>query len=297
MSIVRVIRSFMTLRKEHKMPSRKAAPQKEPTIPPNRAIRALTGQVESLQKLKLRRYDEAESDEREWQHTTQGIVEVAFGNPSTALTNFRMATAAGVHNLMGISPQQCQINFEMRIKEHEALLRSLISTLQLQLPKEEIAEHQRRFSHGTSASRKAALGTKIFIGHGRSGVWMDLRDFLERRLKLDCTEFSSESAAGVSTKERLEEMLDQSSFAFLVMTAEDERLDGTRHARENVIHECGLFQGRLGFKRAIVLLEQGCAQFSNIGGLTHIPFPTGNITAACEEIRRVLEREGLLENG
>ena len=28
-----------------------------------------------------------------------------------------------------------------------------------------------------------------------------------------------------------------------------------------------------------------------------VPFPAGNITAASEEIRRVLEREGLLENG
>jgi hypothetical protein len=49
-----------------------------------------------------------------------------------------MATAAGVHNMRGISPQQCQANFEAWIKEHEALLRSLISTLQLQLPEEEI---------------------------------------------------------------------------------------------------------------------------------------------------------------
>lgn len=142
-----------------------------------------------------------------------------------------------------------------------------------------------------------ALGTKIFIGHGRSSVWRELKDFLADRLKLDCVEFNSESAAGVATKERLEEMLRQSGFAFLVLTAEDERVDGTRHARENVIHECGLFQGWLGFKRAIVLLEQGCAQFSNIHGLTHIAFPTGSITAAYEEIRRVLEREGLIREG
>ena len=27
------------------------------------------------------------------------------------------------------------------------------------------------------------------------------------------------------------------------MTAEDEHADGTKHARENVIHEVGLFQG------------------------------------------------------
>ena len=49
--------------------------------------------------------------------------------------------------------------------------------------------------------------------------------------------------------------------AFLVMTAEDEQPDGTLRARDNVIHEAGLFQDRLGFKRAIILLEEGCEEF------------------------------------
>ena len=63
----------------------------------------------------------------------------------------------------------------------------------------------------------------------------------------------------------------------------------------NAVHEAGLFQGRLGFMRAIVLLEEGCEQFSNIEGLGQIRFPCGNISAAFEEIRRVLEREGLID--
>jgi predicted nucleotide-binding protein len=63
----------------------------------------------------------------------------------------------------------------------------------------------------------------------------------------------------------------------------------------NVIHEVGLFQGRLGFTKAIVLLEEGCAEFSNIHGLGQLRFPRGNIRAIFEDIRQVLEREGLLE--
>lgn len=89
-------------------------------------------------------------------------------------------------------------------------------------------------------------------------------------------------------------MLGSASFAFLVMTAEEARPGGTTHARDNVIHEAGLFQGRWGFGRAIILLEEGCVTFSNVGGLTHIPFPVGNIEAAFESVRLVLEREGFL---
>lgn len=86
-------------------------------------------------------------------------------------------------------------------------------------------------------------------------------------------------------------MLDAACFAFLILTGEDQHGDGEVHARENVIHETGLFQGRLGFERAIVLLEEGCKEFSNIHGLTQIRFPKGHISACFEEIRRVLERE------
>ena len=48
------------------------------------------------------------------------------------------------------------------------------------------------------------------------------------------------------------EMLADADFAFIVMTAEDEHGDGRLHARQNVIHEAGLFQGRLGFEQAII---------------------------------------------
>jgi predicted nucleotide-binding protein len=132
---------------------------------------------------------------------------------------------------------------------------------------------------------------KVFIGHGRSLVWLQLKTFLTDRLLLACDEFNAESVAGLTTTARLEQMLDEAAFAFLVMTAEDTHADSSAHARENVIHEAGLFQGRLGFERAIILLEDGCAQFSNIHGLTHIGFPKGNLEPAMEKIRHVLERE------
>ena len=79
------------------------------------------------------------------------------------------------------------------------------------------------------------------------------------------------------------------------MTGEDEQTDGKVRARENVVHEVGLFQGKLGFSRAIVLLEEGCEEFSNIHGLGQIRFPKGNIAAKFEDIRAVLEREELVE--
>ena len=136
---------------------------------------------------------------------------------------------------------------------------------------------------------------KIFIGHGCSLLWRELKDFIEGTLRLPYEEFNRVSTAGQFTGNRLKEMLDESCMAFLIMTGEDEQADGSLHARENVIHEAGLFQGRLGFEKAIILLEEGCKDFSNIHGLIHIPFPKGKIGTAFEEIRRVLKRESILE--
>jgi predicted nucleotide-binding protein len=147
--------------------------------------------------------------------------------------------------------------------------------------------------------RKAAadrVGTNVFIGHGRSGAWRELKDFVQDRLQLPWDEFNRVPVAGVTNITRLSEMLEAAAVAFLVMTAEDEMIDGALQARMNVVHEAGLFQGRLGFNKAIVLLEDGCSEFSNINGLGQIRFPKNNIAAAFEEIRRVLEREGLFES-
>ena len=120
------------------MAHKPAANQTLPTLEPERAMRAIADQLEALQKLKGRTCQEADAEETEWEHVTRSIIELAFGNPSTSLSKFHMATAAGRHNMMGISPHQQQVNFEMRIKSQEALLRSLVATLRLQLPEADI---------------------------------------------------------------------------------------------------------------------------------------------------------------
>ncbi len=133
----------------------------------------------------------------------------------------------------------------------------------------------------------------VFIGHGRSDIWKQLANYL-RKLGLKVDEFNQESAAGVHTTERLQEMLNRACFAFLVMTAEDNHADRKKHARENVVHEIGLFQGKLGTRRAIILKDEECQGFSNIHGLTYITFSGKLGPREYDQIRAVLERENLL---
>jgi len=182
-------------------------------------------------------------------------------------------------------------------------LSTLAEVLALEAPFEacarlaEVADRAAAHINRLSVARRAtasAQGGAIFIGHGGASLWRELKDFIQDRLGLPWEEFNRVPVAGVTNIARLAEMLDASGLALLVLTAEDEEASGEIVARQNVVHEAGLFQGRLGFTRAIVLLEEGCSEFSNIQGLGQIRFPPGNIAAAFEEVRQVLEREGFV---
>ncbi|QSQ25172.1 nucleotide-binding protein [Pyxidicoccus parkwayensis] len=134
---------------------------------------------------------------------------------------------------------------------------------------------------------------KVFLGHGHSHLWRALKDFLQAELQLDPVEFNSATIVGQHIVQRLNDILGECKLAFLVMTPELEVMDeGTRsrHARQNVIHEIGLFQGRLGFEKTIILRQQDCAEFSNNAGVVYIEFPPGKIEACFEHVRRVVRK-------
>jgi predicted nucleotide-binding protein len=134
----------------------------------------------------------------------------------------------------------------------------------------------------------------VFIGHGRSTLWARLKIYIEDELDLAAVSYESESRVGDSIVPVLERMLDQASFAVLILTAEDETAEGSKRARQNVVHEAGLFQGRLGFKKAVLLVQEGLEGFSNIAGLQYIPFSGDRIDQTFYELQRALKREGLL---
>jgi predicted nucleotide-binding protein len=141
---------------------------------------------------------------------------------------------------------------------------------------------------------KNQSGTRVFIGHGRSSAWLELKNYIQDRLGVQCDDFNRQATAGHTTVARLSTMLTDACFALLVLTAEDEQEDGKVHARQNVVHEAGLFQGKLGFEKAIVMLESGCEEFSNIHGLGQIRFDQGKISSSFHEVSDTLKREGII---
>ena len=131
----------------------------------------------------------------------------------------------------------------------------------------------------------------IFVGHGRNTQWRDLKDHLHEKHGYAVVAYEIGARAGHAIRDILEEMLESSSMAFLVMTGEDEGRSGELRARQNVIHEIGLFQGRLGFAKAVVLIEEGVEEFSNIHGIQQICFTKGGIRETYGDVVATIRRE------
>lgn len=131
----------------------------------------------------------------------------------------------------------------------------------------------------------------IFIGHGRSKQWRDLKDHLVDKHGFQIEAYETGARAGHSIRDILDDMLSKSSIAFLIHTGEDELSDGKLSARQNVIHETGLFQGKLGFSRGIVILEEGTNEFSNLHGIQQIRYSRNNIKETFGEVLATIKRE------
>jgi hypothetical protein len=75
-----------------------------------------------------------------------------------------------------------------------------------------------------------------------------------------------------------------------VLTVEDLTAEGKRLARQNVVHEIGLFQGRYGFDRVVVLAEEGCDYVPELAAPYSIAFPRNGIRSVFWKVRRVLKQ-------
>ncbi|WP_435748132.1 TIR domain-containing protein [Nocardioides sp. SYSU DS0663] len=131
----------------------------------------------------------------------------------------------------------------------------------------------------------------VFIGHGRSPAWRDLKDHLVDHHGYKVEAYETGARAGHHIRDVLSSMTRKASFAVLVLTGEDDGPDGSIRARQNVVHETGLFQGALGFDRAIVLLENGVTEFSNLYGIQQVRFDQGRIRETFGDVLATLHRE------
>ncbi len=151
------------------------------------------------------------------------------------------------------------------------------------------------FGRWIRESAASAPGTpRVFVGHGHSKDWMAVKIFLQEHLHLETISYQSSSRVSSQIVAILEEFLDQADYAVLVLTAEDRMDTGRDRARQNVVHEVGLMQGRLGFHRVVLLMQRGVEGFSNLEGMQVIEFDPDRIDTAFLELGQYFQAEGVV---
>lgn len=106
---------------------------------PEKTHGALKRQLAALDKLRGRRYDEAQNDEQEWNNLTLNITTHGFGEGSENVSQFHHAKWAGDHYTSFMSPALLQSNYNKRMEAFAATLRSSIAELELMMPEPEIS--------------------------------------------------------------------------------------------------------------------------------------------------------------
>ncbi len=129
----------------------------------------------------------------------------------------------------------------------------------------------------------------VFISHGRASDWSEVQAYIEKDIRLETRELAQEPNGGDTVGAKLERVAATCDSAVIVMTGDDLDAEGLARARENVMHEIGYFQGKLGSKRVCLLHEDGVSIPSNLAGIVYVSFPKGHIAAALSTLRRELE--------
>jgi hypothetical protein len=140
---------------------------------------------------------------------------------------------------------------------------------------------------------------KVFIvhGHNEAKKW-ELKNFLSG-LGLDPVILHEQDDLSMTIIEKFEYYARKCSFAFVLLTPDDEVAPGTApseakwRARQNVILELGWFMGTLG-RQNVVLIHNGPLEIpSDILGIVYLPFDK-SILEVSEKIRQRLEGASIL---
>ncbi|HKB67939.1 MAG TPA: nucleotide-binding protein [Pyrinomonadaceae bacterium] len=209
----------------------------------------------------------------EWRKNALDAIVLIFGENSHYIGDFNEVEYSSLYTALLLDKKEAKKQFWQGLSSAKKLLQEMIKEIE-QEPGS-LASRAARADKMRQASDRA-----VFLGHGRNPLWLAVRSFLENDCGLEVVCFESKTRTSESIVSIVESMLEQASFAVIVMTAEDATADGQMRARENVVHEAGLSQGKLGFNRVVILRQEGVEVPSNLAGLQCLSFNDSKVSQA-----------------
>lgn len=117
---------------------------------------------------------------------------------------------------------------------------------------------------------------KIFLIHGHGeALLLELKELLEKKLKLECVVLKKESNQGDSVMEKFEKFAGECGYAFAILSPDDTVDNSGKsyfQARPNVLFELGWFHGRYGRRNVCILKQKEVLLPSDLGGIICLEF-------------------------
>lgn len=145
-----------------------------------------------------------------------------------------------------------------------------------------------------SLARNAVQPTAVLIMCDDDRYRHQVQRFITERCHLSVQEWRSGRMAANDLISELDRELSHCSFAVCLLGDDASGAGSRKRANQDAVHQAGILQGRYGFGRVALLIEEGCDMFSNLAGLIRLDFPVGRVETTFLELERMLQREGVM---
>ena len=146
--------------------------------------------------------------------------------------------------------------------------------------KKEFEKEKLKIVKKNKKTNNKVFDNRVFIVHGHNNEAKDsLSNFL-RKIKLDPIILHEQISGGLTIIEKLEKYSEVEG-AIALFTADDmgkskKEEELKNRARQNVVFEAGMFLGKLGRNRLIILKEKGVSDISDLDGILYIDIDSNN---------------------
>ena len=112
--------------------------------------------------------------------------------------------------------------------------------------------------------------TKVFIVHGHDGELKEKVARLLEHQKIGAVILHEQPNRGRTIIEKIEAYSKGVDAAICLYTSDDEMMDGSKRARQNVVFETGYFCGTIGRENTIIIAESEALNLSDLDGVVYV---------------------------
>ncbi len=235
-------------------------------------IEILNNLLEDSKNLKTQ--DSSSSEFKTWGHKVKRGLSKIFGENSFEYKTFSDLKFYYSPGIIVGGVDYSSYDRESFINAYEVTMNNLADY------KKEFEKEKLKIVKKNKKTNNKVFDNRVFIVHGHNNEAKDsLSNFL-RKIKLDPIILHEQISGGLTIIEKLEKYSEVEG-AIALFTADDmgkskKEEELKNRARQNVVFEAGMFLGKLGRNRLIILKEKGVSDISDLDGILYIDIDSNN---------------------